>query len=116
MSTQITSRSRAVVAERSNGICEICGQARAVEMSHRRPKGMGGTSITGRHLPSWLIHACSDCHRGPGGVESDRTRALTNGWLLGPMDDASRTPVLLVTMYGRGWWLLDDDGSYLNAA
>jgi hypothetical protein len=112
MATQITPETRRLLAERSAGVCEICGRARATEASHRRPKGMGGTSVKIRHAVAWLIHACHGCHQGRDGIESDRDRARMMGWLVGPLDDAAVIPVYLHTRYGVGWWLLDDSGCY----
>ena len=110
MSTQLTARTRAVVSGRSAGLCEVCGQARATEKSHRRPRGAGGTSLTERHLPAWVIDCCHNCHQGPRGIERHRVEALRMGWLLPPGADALDEPVWLVTPNGPGWWLLDNEG------
>lgn len=112
MSTQITPATRQLLAERSGGVCEVCARRRATEASHRRPRGMGGTSIKARHLAASLLHLCHDCHQGPHGIERDREHAKSMGWLLGPLDSPTETPVWLATKYGTGWWMLDDDGCY----
>ena len=35
-------RTRILVAERAEGICEICHKAAGVEVHHANPRGMGG--------------------------------------------------------------------------
>lgn len=110
MSTQITTATRRILRERSGGVCEVCGAARATEASHRRPRGMGGTSLTHRHGPAWVIDACHDCHQGR--IERHRVEALAHGWLLDAGQDAAATPAWLTLIYGTGWWFLLDDGGY----
>lgn len=104
----VTPRDRATVLDRSGGMCEVCGSARATNVHHRRARGMGGTRRA-IHSPAWLLAVCgqgntSGCH---GRIESSRTAALDAGWLLGPSDDPS-TPVLLAI----GRVILDDEGGY----
>jgi hypothetical protein len=108
VSTQITQATRLIVAQRSWGRCEVCGQARATEMSHRRPKGMGGTSVAERHGPAWLIHACNHCHQQV--IEKDREHAREMGWLLLPAETPEMKPALLHTLHGHGWWYLLANG------
>jgi hypothetical protein len=48
---------RAVVAERSGGICEYCQSRRATDMHHRKSRGVGGA-----WTPENIIHLCSRCH------------------------------------------------------
>jgi hypothetical protein len=76
---------------------------------------MGGTSLAKRHTPAGVLHLCHDCHQGPRGVESDRDRARAMGWLIGPQDSPELVPVWLATLYGDGWWLLDNEGCYTPA-
>lgn len=110
MSASLTARTREIVYGRSLGICEVCGRARAAEASHRRPQGMGGTSSRERQQPAWILHLCSRCHHTE--VESHRQHALDMGWLLRPVDDALLVPAKLQTVYGSGWWLLDNEGGH----
>ena len=106
--TQVTARTRVIVAGRSALVCELCGQARAAQVHHRRPRGMGGTSLTAVHTAASLLHLCHRCHQGR--VELHRAEALRMGWLLPPGADPTGEAVWLATPNGTGWWLLDDDG------
>lgn len=110
MSTQISDRTRKALAERSQGRCEKCGNARATQAHHRRPRGMGGASLTVKHGLSSLLHLCDRCH---GRVEGNRARALSKGWLIDQNDPlpADKIPVLASTInFGVARVLLSDDG------
>lgn len=108
----VSTADRLLVLARSGGICEVCGQARATNVHHRRPRGMGGTSRA-IESPAWLLHVCgqgntSGCHRR---IENNREEARAAGWLLLPQQDAAVTPVRLAC----GWVVLLDDGDYAAA-
>ncbi len=101
-----------LVLARSNGVCEVCGQARAPNVHHRRPRGMGGTSRA-IESPGWLLHVCgqgntSGCH---GRIESSREAAREAGWLLTDRQTPQDTPARL----WFGFVLLDDEGDYTPA-
>lgn len=111
----VTERDRAIVLDRSGGMCEVCGAARATNVHHRRGRGMGGTRRA-IHSPAWLLAVCgqgntSGCH---GRIEGDRTAAEANGWALPwSVEDATAAPVRLA-LYGLV--LLDDEGGYAYPA
>jgi hypothetical protein len=109
MSAGVLTRDRVLVITRANGMCEVCGEAPASNIHHRRPRGMGGTRRA-IHSPAWLLAVCgqgnaSGCH---GRIESDRYAAQVAGWLLGPLEEPSTCPVRLAI----GWVVLDDEGGY----
>jgi hypothetical protein len=100
---------RARVGERSQGVCEIqilgvCF-GRATNFSHRYPEGQGGPWAASNGL-----HACGSgstgCH---GYIESHRTEAYANGWLLRTGSDPLTTPVVV---WPTGLVFLDDDGGW----
>jgi len=77
------------------GVCEICGAARASNFHHRRPGGMGGSRQPHQQTAANLLHVCGSgttgCH---GDLESSRTIAYENGWLVHRRDDPTTAPVL----------------------
>lgn len=100
---QITKATRAIVAERSNDTCEVCGQEEATQMHHRRPRGMGGSRDARIHQPSMLLHLGNDCHHY---IEHNRDEALDEGWLVKNANDDR--PVRAQGRYVR----FDDDGGF----
>lgn len=116
MATQIPARTRAALAERSQGRCEACGRARAEHAHHREPRGAGGTSTSDAHGLANLVHLCPPCH---GRVEAHVdpiTGELASTYELGLHvhrgDDPASVPVRLNhPVYGAGWWWLNDDGT-----
>lgn len=100
---QITKATRDIVSERSNGVCEVCGQEKATQMHHRRPRGMGGSRETRIHQPSMLLHLGNDCHEY---IEHHRAEAIDEGWLLKNANDDR--PVRIVGRYVA----FDDDGGF----
>lgn len=99
--------SRQVVKARSGMRCEKCGRStkwEGSEVHHRLPRRMGGTSLVAINSPANLINLCKPCHAA---IESDRTVAYRNGWLLHAVDDPSQR---IIRMYD-GWHYLADDGS-----
>lgn len=105
----ITAKSRAIVAERSGGICEICQGAPATNIHHRQPRGMGGTRRN-IHTPAWLLHLCGSgttgCH---GRIEIQRAMAYRHGWLLRSHQRPSTVPAWIAR---AGFVILTDDGRY----
>jgi 5-methylcytosine-specific restriction protein A len=82
----------------------VCGNGRAVERHHRRPRGMGGSSRGTTNTAANGLHLCGVCHRL---VELNRTLALLLGWLL---PQAATEPAQHRVMYRGEWALLDDNG------
>ena len=93
MAKEVTEATRRLLEKRSGGICELCRSARATNVHHRLPRGMGGTTRN-IHTAEWLLHLCGSgttgCH---GMIERDRERAYSNGWLLRQHEDAASTHV-----------------------
>lgn len=100
----------ALVAERSGGMCEICGQEPATEHHHRVPRGMGGTDDPRVNLASSLLHVGRPCHEY---AEQHRAEALIAGWLVSRYSDPAATAVLIER--GSRWTYLSTDGRYLDA-
>lgn len=98
---------RALIQARSGGICEIgdC-PAQAVHMHHRRPRGLGGTSLLWVNKAANALHVCREHHEF---IESHRVLAYVEGWLVRQNGDveAADVPVL---RRGKSV-LLSDDGS-----
>lgn len=59
MKGAISAKVRKEVAERSNGVCERCRMARAVQMAHL----IGRKQINHVTLAKDLYHVCVPCHR-----------------------------------------------------
>lgn len=99
---------RRTVAQRSGGVCEICGQQRATNWHHRQNKGQSGAwrAANGLHLCG---SGTTGCH---GHVTANPAKARAYGWSVrstqGPADVA-------VWLYGRGWSVLTDDGAIAPA-
>lgn len=93
--------------------CAVCGGYNGGTIHHRKPRRAGGTVDPATNYPSNLLWVCgtgtSGCH---GTIESHRTRAYDNGWLLG--DRAQPAGVAVLLWDGRRV-LLDDEGGYRAA-
>lgn len=98
------------------GRCCRCGKD-GETVQHRIPRGMGGTSDPRINMPSNLLWVCGDgtrkCH---GHMESQRTEAYKNGWLVPRKTDPRLVPVLLwdgrrVLLDDEGEWILVDPSS-----
>lgn len=94
-----------MVLERANHCCERCGRARPEQIHHRKPRGAGGSRDPAINSPSNLLALCSQCHVE---VESDRTKAYEQGWLVHRENDPAVVPVWLAF---RGYSLLAVDGT-----
>lgn len=99
------------IDDRSLGWCEVCGEFRVQERHHRRPRGMGGSSLGSTNRASNGLGLCHGCHRM---IETNRTVAKILGWLVPQGFDPAARPVI----YRGQRALLDDDGGieYLEAA
>ncbi len=96
-------RARAVVTERSGGVCEGCSAARATDWSHRVAEGQGGP-----YCPSNGMHLCRACHAW---LHANPTAARDErGWRLLSTDEPAEVPVLHAV---HGWVLLTDDGCFV---
>lgn len=96
---------RRIVAERSGGVCEMCGAARATNWHHRKNASQGGL-----WCPSNGLHLCGSGSTGDHGwVTEHPTQAHDDGgWVVWSHEDPAAVPVLVA---GRGWVLLGADGS-----
>lgn len=92
-------KTRIVVRERSNGVCERCDKARATDMHHRKNR-----SQSGKWHPSNIMHLCALCH-----VEITAEPAMSrkNGWAVPSTFNPATQPVL----YRGEWAVLGEDGS-----
>lgn len=97
----------ALVAERSGGMCEICGQEHATEYHHRVPRGMGGTKDPRVNQASSLLHVSRRCHRY---AETHRAEALIAGWLVSRYSNPADVAVLINN--GSRYVYLGADGLY----
>lgn len=92
-----------LVAYRSSGCCEVCGNDWATQQHHRRPRGMGSTRRADANGAANLLALCQRCHAD---IESKRNWAIVHGRLLQQHQDPATTPVLL----RHGWVLLTSAG------
>lgn len=101
---------KAIVFDRSGGRCERCGcLSWDLQHHHRRPRGAGGTRRLDTNTASACALLCGDCHRH---VESHRTQALSDGWLVRQSDSPVVVPVFRLGV----WVWLGDDGSITPVA
>ena len=96
-----------IVQERAQGVCERCGHQPGAETQHRKPRGMGGTSLPSTNYPSNLVWLCRPCHRHVEVV--DRKGAYPAGWLVPRTQDPTQWPVKHAQF---GWVFLRDDGGW----
>jgi hypothetical protein len=93
---------RAIVKERSHGICEICGAARGLQMHHRRNR-----SQRGRWEPQNILHLCVECHHS---VTVHPKWATEMGWSIQGRVDGDSPETVPVLIRGQRC-LLEDDGT-----
>lgn len=84
---------RRSVVERSNGLCEKCGQQRGSEAHHRKNRSQGGKWDVGNIL--WLCH---DCHAW---ITVNPEISRQNGWAVPYHKNPELVPVLII-----GQWML----------
>lgn len=110
---QIPLRVTKLLIERSQGVCELCGMAPAVERHHRCGRQMGGSREAWVNEVSNLLHVCHPCHAMVTDTRGDRPRFERLGWLV---RRGVRLPAE-VPVYGHfdswgGTWVrLADDGA-----
>lgn len=99
---------RRIVAARSGGVCEIgdCVAA-AVHMHHRRPRGLGGTSVAWVNKAANCLHTCLDHHAY---IENHRTQSMVQGLLISQHRKDAVAVDIPVLRRGVSV-LLGDDGS-----
>ena len=97
---------RALVIERAQGRCELCGEAKpGMQCHHRRPRQMGGSRRDDTNVASNALYCCSEDHSL---IESRREWAYSLGYLVRQGCSPDSVPVLR-----RGeWCLLDDAGGF----
>lgn len=106
---------RQTVIGRAQQRCESCGSASQYlgwSVHHRKPRGMGGTSLVSSASPANLLLLCGSgttgCH---GWFENHRTEAKVQGILVPRHAEPTKVPVY----YRSRWVLLTDDGDLLPA-
>lgn len=84
---------RELVRWRDRDQCRRCG-AQTWQIHHRKPRGMGGTRDPLINGPSNLVLLCgtgtTGCH---GWVETNRTEARLQGWLVSQYADPRYQPI-----------------------
>lgn len=100
MASKAETEARRLVRQRSGGVCERCGAARATDWHHRKNRSQGGgwSAANGLHL-------CRSCHLM---ITDTRTAFYNHGWLVKSWDDETTIPVHTV----HGFVLLDDEGGF----
>lgn len=102
-------KAQQVVKARSGLRCERCGCSTkwgGSQVHHRLPRRAGGTSRVEVNSPANLLNLCRECHTH---IESNRTEAYVNGWLL----HEAALPAEERVRLADGWFLLDDLGGRL---
>lgn len=94
---------RDVIVRRSQGICERCAAAPAVQIHHRRARGMGGSKAADTNVASNGLAVCVSCHQQ---IEANRADSLKYGWLVRQGQEPAEVPV-----FRMGTWVqLNSDG------
>lgn len=113
---------KALLWERAKGRCEICGRdvnGAPFSRHHRRPRGMGGTTVDWINDITNLLLLCGSatspngCHRM---VESDRARAIEAGWLVPMGYQPAEVPVYIRPEISMHAVYLTTDGRYAEGA
>jgi hypothetical protein len=96
---------RRIVRERSGGVCECCGRARATNFSHRKGAGQGGEWSAANGLDACGSGNASGCH---GFIHQNPDAACELGWMLRRHQVPEGEPVVHA-VFGRV--LLSRDGT-----
>lgn len=91
--------SRELVMQRAGRRCERCHGRQALQIHHRQPRQMGGTSDPRINDYTNLALLCYTCHRW---VESNRTAATNEGWLVPRRK--GMPPAQVPWLAVDGWW------------
>lgn len=103
--TAFNANTRQKVRQRADGRCDLCSLPVAVaHYHHRRPRGMGGTVRADSGDASNCLFLHPRCHEQ---VESNRERAIANGWLVPQYQDPQKVPAKL----WMGLVVLGSDGT-----
>ena len=91
---------------RAGGACERCGQSlvnRPASIHHRRPRGMGGSKNmdTVANLVVLCGSGTTGCH---GYIESHRSQAIADGWLV-PRREFRSPEAVPVMIYGKAYFV-----------
>jgi hypothetical protein len=93
---------RRLVRERSGGICEVCGAARATNYQHRQNRSQAGAWSASNGLD-----VCGSGTTGDHGyIHAHPAESYARGWSVRSWDDPASVPV----QTAQGWVLLDDEG------
>lgn len=92
---------RKVIRARSDGRCEVCGFAEAIQAHHRKNRSQGGLWAAEN-----MLHLCLACHKH---ITEHPTESYRCGWSVRSGHDPSTTPVLR----RREWVLLTDTGAVI---
>lgn len=79
-----SNRTRLFICERDGWLCCRCGTPRGLQIHHRLPRRMGGTSEPMVSHPDNGVLLCHVCHAW---VERNRDQARSEGWLLDKVSD-----------------------------
>ena len=101
-----------IVARAGGHYCEVGTEVctyQAVEIQHRRARGMGGTRKPDTDSPANGLMVCRACHDV---IERRPATSLRNGWRLRQTTDGRPTvpSEVAVVWRGRRVWLHDDGG------
>lgn len=75
--------------------------------------GVHGDAAHHAHSPENLLALCRPCHDF---TEDQPLQARALGWLVPHAYDPATTPALLVPIFGKEWWMLLEDASYMRAS
>lgn len=102
--TEAEKRCREIVAERSDGLCECCGEAGGLDKAHRVARSQGG-----KWDPANILDLCRMCHSGN---HNSPQRAYDHGWHLRSHQDPVGEPALLWKSGVKDWAYLDSEGGW----
>ena len=90
---------RKIIKERSNGLCEKCGQQRGTEAHHRKNRSQGGT-----WEPTNILLLCHGCHAW---ITTHPALATDAGWAVSRNCEPHLVPVKIAGQ----WTLLNTDNT-----
>ena len=104
---------RALLRDRSGGVCERCEQRPVADLHHRCPRKQGGSRLPWVGLASNGLALCDPCHDW---VESNRTLAYELGLLIkqGIAEQAGGCASIPFHDTTGRIWLIFDDGAKVS--
>lgn len=86
---KVEKTARAMVRERSGGVCEVCGTARATNYQHRKNRSQAGewSVVNGLDVCG---SGTTGCH---GWIHANPTKSYERGWMVHSWDDPANVPV-----------------------